>query len=62
MRRLGFEPVVIASTHAYSWDFERIGFEQMGAMLDAGGCPGRTLLCANDRLAFGPWPPPSRAG
>ena len=53
MARHGFEPVVIASTHDYSWDFERIGFEQMGAMLDAGNIPGQTLLCANDRLAFG---------
>ena len=53
MRRLGFEPVVLESTHGYSWDFERIGFERMGAILDAGGLPGPTLLCANDRLAFG---------
>lgn len=53
MRRLGHEPVVIGNTRDYTWDFERVGYEQMEAMLAAGSLPGRTLLCANDRLAFG---------
>ncbi|TIM02025.1 MAG: LacI family transcriptional regulator, partial [Mesorhizobium sp.] len=37
----------------YTWDFERIGYEQTEKMLEAGALPGRTILCANDRLAFG---------
>ncbi len=53
MRRLGQEPVVIGNTGDYTWDFERVGYEQMETMLAAGSLPGRTLLCANDRLAFG---------
>lgn len=53
MRRLGHEPVVIGNTRDYTWDFERVGYEQMEAMLATGSLPGRTLLCANDRLAFG---------
>ncbi len=53
MQRLGQEPVVIGNTRDYTWDFERIGYEQMEAMLASGGLPGKTILCANDRLAFG---------
>ncbi|RWD44499.1 LacI family DNA-binding transcriptional regulator [Mesorhizobium sp.] len=53
MQRLGHEPVIIGNTDDYTWDFERIGYEQMEAMLARGGLPGRTILCANDRLAFG---------
>ncbi|PSJ56796.1 LacI family DNA-binding transcriptional regulator [Kumtagia ephedrae] len=52
MERLGHEPVVIGNTRDYTWDFERIGHEQTQAMLSKGGLP-KTLLCANDRLAFG---------
>jgi DNA-binding LacI/PurR family transcriptional regulator len=52
MERLGHEPVVIGNTRDYTWDFERIGYEQTQAMLAKGGLP-KTLLCANDRLAFG---------
>lgn len=53
MQRLGQEPMVIGNTRDYTWDFERIGYEQMEAMLASGGLPGKTILCANDRLAFG---------
>ncbi|WP_031196730.1 LacI family DNA-binding transcriptional regulator [Mesorhizobium sp. L103C131B0] len=53
MRQLGQEPVVIGNTRDYTWDFERIGYEQMEQMLGASGLPGKTILCANDRLAFG---------
>jgi DNA-binding LacI/PurR family transcriptional regulator len=52
MERLGHEHVVIGNTRDYTWDFERIGYEQTQAMLAKGGLP-KTLLCANDRLAFG---------
>lgn len=53
MQRLGHEPVIIGDTRDYTWDFERIGYEQMEKMLGSGGLPGKTILCANDRLAFG---------
>ncbi|RAZ92574.1 LacI family transcriptional regulator [Mesorhizobium hawassense] len=53
MKRLGNEPVVIGNTKAYTWDFERIGYEQTEKMLSQGGLPGKTILCNNDRLAFG---------
>jgi DNA-binding LacI/PurR family transcriptional regulator len=53
MRRNGQEPVVFGETSDYTWDFERIGYEQMQALLASNRLPGRTILCANDRLAFG---------
>ncbi|MER8624451.1 LacI family transcriptional regulator [Mesorhizobium sp. M0659] len=53
MHQLGQDPVVIGNTRDYTWDFERIGYEQMEQMLGASGLPGKTILCANDRLAFG---------
>jgi len=53
MQRLGLEPVVFGNIDDYTWDFERIGYEQTEKMLANGGLPGKTILCANDRLAFG---------
>ncbi|TIR26324.1 MAG: LacI family transcriptional regulator [Mesorhizobium sp.] len=53
MQRLGFEPIVFGDTDDYTWDFERIGYEQTEKLLGNGGLPGKTILCANDRLAFG---------
>ena len=53
MQAAGLEPVVIDAARDYTWDFERIGHEWMERTLDVGGLPGRTILCANDRLAFG---------
>lgn len=35
------------------WDFERFGHEAMRMAIEAGKAEGRTILCANDRLAFG---------
>ncbi|MBB3935622.1 LacI family DNA-binding transcriptional regulator [Aureimonas phyllosphaerae] len=35
------------------WDFERLGFEAMEAILQTGPPRFRSLLCANDRLALG---------
>ena len=49
----GFEPRVIETIADYTWDFERIGYEQMDEMLRRKTLPSRTILCANDRLAFG---------
>jgi DNA-binding LacI/PurR family transcriptional regulator len=49
----GFEPKVIKTSAGYTWDFERIGYEQMDEMLRTNMLPSRTIMCANDRLAFG---------
>jgi DNA-binding LacI/PurR family transcriptional regulator len=53
MEAQGYEPMVIETNADYTWDFERIGYEQMDALLGANKLPSRTILCANDRLAFG---------
>ncbi|RWC33735.1 LacI family DNA-binding transcriptional regulator [Mesorhizobium sp.] len=53
MQAAGLEPVFIDAARDYSWDFERIGHEWMDRTLEKGALPGRTILCANDRLAFG---------
>lgn len=49
----GLEPRVIKTNADYTWDFERIGYEQMSEILLGDMLPSRTILCANDRLAFG---------
>lgn len=53
MESSGYDPLVIKTNAAYTWDFERIGYQQMDEMLTAGTLPRKTILCANDRLAFG---------
>lgn len=52
MERLGFEPIALP-TSAKGWEFEELGYREAGRILDNGGFPTRTVLCANDRLAFG---------
>ncbi|MBB3996689.1 DNA-binding LacI/PurR family transcriptional regulator [Aureimonas pseudogalii] len=53
MRARGFEPILLPLPNARDWDFERVGFEASAAWIAAGGVAGATVLCANDRLAFG---------
>jgi DNA-binding LacI/PurR family transcriptional regulator len=53
MAREGHTPLVIDCDAPPSWEFERLGYEQMQRILANGGLPGKTLLCANDRFAFG---------
>ena len=54
MKRLGFEPAVIAVERDAGWNFEEIGLQRGRARFWAGsGFPTRTVLCANDRLAIG---------
>ncbi|MBY3181595.1 LacI family DNA-binding transcriptional regulator [Rhizobium sp. 25PS6] len=53
MAREGHSPLVIDCDAPPSWEFERLGYEQMQRILANGGLPGKTLLCANDRFAFG---------
>jgi DNA-binding LacI/PurR family transcriptional regulator len=52
MERVGVEPIVLPVA-ARSWNFEELGYQEAGRILDEGGFPTRTVLCANDRLAFG---------
>lgn len=52
MEAEGHAPLVVDFESETSWDMERLGREQMRRLL-AEGLPGRTLLCSNDRLAFG---------
>lgn len=53
MMHEGHAPLVIACDSGPSWDFERLGCEQMKRTLATGGLPGKTILCSNDRFAFG---------
>jgi DNA-binding LacI/PurR family transcriptional regulator len=52
MERLGADPIVLPMV-AKSWNFEELGYQEAGKILDRGGFPSRAVLCANDRLAFG---------
>lgn len=53
MRSEGLEPIVIDCDFGPSWDYERLGYDQMNSLLSRGKLPSKTLLCANDRFAFG---------
>lgn len=53
MKRLGFEPAVIAADGDAGWNFEEIGYDKASRILNGSGFPTRTVLCANDRLAIG---------
>jgi LacI family transcriptional regulator, repressor for deo operon, udp, cdd, tsx, nupC, and nupG len=35
------------------WEFERIAFEEASGLIKSGALTGGTVLCANDRIAFG---------
>ena len=53
MEALKLEPRYVATLPDTSWDFERFGFTEAVRTLGEGGFPTRTVLCANDRIAFG---------
>jgi DNA-binding LacI/PurR family transcriptional regulator len=53
MERLGLRPSFVKLGDAQHWDFEAIAYEAARAALRGSGLPSRTLLCANDRVAFG---------
>lgn len=53
MRQLAMTPVVLPISEQVDWDFERIGFQETLRWIDSGGFPTKTVLCANDRVAFG---------
>jgi DNA-binding LacI/PurR family transcriptional regulator len=54
MRELGHEPRVLNKDMPYTgWDFEQYGQTAMLDLIDTGRLDADTILCANDRLAFG---------
>ena len=53
MKALGLDPVVIDGSPSATWEFEQYGYEEAKRIIAAGGFPTRSVLCCNDRLAFG---------
>lgn len=54
MRHLKMEPVVLPIEKIETWNFEKFGYDEMLKFLKNGNkLPTRTVLCANDRVAFG---------
>ncbi|MCZ7852558.1 LacI family DNA-binding transcriptional regulator [Agrobacterium salinitolerans] len=54
MRRLGREPLCLDVAKPARWDFERFAFDEASRLFERmGDLPSRTILCANDRIAFG---------
>jgi LacI family transcriptional regulator, repressor for deo operon, udp, cdd, tsx, nupC, and nupG len=51
MQELGEEPRIFA-VQSRDWDFERVAFEEARRLIDTSAVAG-TILCANDRIAFG---------
>jgi len=52
MERLGKEPIIVEIS-SKTWDFEAVGYDETVKVLGNGGFPTKTVLCANDRIAFG---------
>lgn len=52
MESLGLEPRFLDYPSS-TWDFERVGFEQMTALIQAGNHASKTVFCSSDRLAYG---------
>jgi DNA-binding LacI/PurR family transcriptional regulator len=54
MEGFRLRPEVLDISKALTWDFERFAFEEASRLFEnPGRLPTRTILCANDRLAFG---------
>ncbi len=53
MERLNIEPAFAEIGVTDKWEFERISYEIAARIMRNGGFPTRTILCANDRVAFG---------
>lgn len=55
MDSLGLEPqfATIADPSQETWDFEKYAFDRTTTILNQKGFSAETVLCANDRLAFG---------
>jgi DNA-binding LacI/PurR family transcriptional regulator len=53
MERLNFEPRFANVPVFGKWNFEHVSFDEASRILREGSFPTRTLLCSNDRVAFG---------
>jgi DNA-binding LacI/PurR family transcriptional regulator len=54
MQRLSATPSIVPASPSTSWDFEKFGLDETLRLLQSGaGFPTKTVLCANDRIAFG---------
>ena len=53
MMRFGLTPHILPTAKIRTWDFERFGFDEMMRLTDLERLPTKTILCANDRIAFG---------
>jgi DNA-binding LacI/PurR family transcriptional regulator len=54
MNRLGHEPrFAVTTAGPDTWDFEKYAFDETSAILSRGAFETGTVLCANDRIAFG---------
>ncbi len=62
MERLNHEPRFANVPPANEWDFEKVSFDEASRILANGGFPTKTILCANDRVAFGVLAAMYRAG
>ena len=52
MQEHGAQPMIF-DVPSLDWDFERLAFEEAARLFKAGAPVGGTVLCANDRVAFG---------
>ena len=53
MTARGIAPIIVDIDPSASWEFETFGYEQARRILGTGGFPTRSVLCINDRVAFG---------
>ena len=53
MEKLGLQPQFADRVPSNQFDFEKASFDTAARALREGGFPTRTVLCANDRVAFG---------
>ena len=54
MNQFRLTPEIVELSDVTTWDFERFGFEEANRIFARGtGFASKTILCANDRVAFG---------
>ncbi|MEZ5534548.1 MAG: LacI family DNA-binding transcriptional regulator [Thiolinea sp.] len=53
MQKAGYEPRLVPTDDSLNWNFEAWACQQAQKVLENGGFPTSTILCANDRIAYG---------
>ncbi len=53
MQKLGYEPQIVSVSPSLDWGFEAWAYQQTEKILQSGDFPSDTILCANDRIAYG---------